>query len=90
MAGICPQCGSSNCMGHRPTSSGSVGPPTQLTRERELMAQVAELKGKLATAQPVLNAARLWMSAKIGSRESMGALMEMTRATRAYLQATTP
>lgn len=27
MSGICQQCGRSNCMGHRPTMSGKVGPP---------------------------------------------------------------
>ena len=70
----------------------------RMERERELMAEVKRLKernatleternhakGQMDAAQPVLEAVRLWMLAKVGSRASMGALLVMQRAARAY------
>jgi len=47
-------------------------------------ARIAELEGMHDRAQPVLEATRLWMLAKPASRASMGALLELQRASRAY------
>lgn len=46
MSSTCRECGKQHCLGHRPTASGSVGPPTQLSRERQLMGEVAQLKAR--------------------------------------------
>lgn len=41
-------------------------------------------KGKLDAAQPVLEGIRLWLAAPIASKASMGALIAMTEAAKAY------
>ena len=53
-------------------------------QKREAEARIAELEGMHDRAQPVLEATRLWMLAKPASRASMGALLELQRASRAY------